>query len=219
MKKHFIFLALVSFIIITISCKEENKVLLFNGENLENWSIFVPDSGAVPEDVFRVEDGLIQVAGMPNGYIRTNETYSNYKLHVEWRWVSEPKNSGVLLHINGDNKLWPNCIVAQLMNQNAGDLVPIQPGAGVSVDGTEYLLTESDTIWYIIIPKMHESSENTPGEWNTYDILCSGSDIELTVNGVLQNKGTNATLTSGSIGIQSEGGPMKFRNIWIEPLE
>ena len=65
---------------------------------------------------------------------------------------------------------------------------------------------------------MHESSENTPGEWNTYDILCSGSDIELTINGVLQNKGTNATLTSGSIGIRSEGGPMEFRNIWIEPL-
>ena len=218
MKKHFIFLALVSFIIITISCKEENKVLLFNGENLENWSIFVPDSGAVPEDVFRVENGLIQVAGMPNGYIRTNETYSNYKLHVEWRWVSEPKNSGVLLHINGDNKLWPNCIEAQLMNQNAGDLVPIQPGAGITVDGTDYLI-ENDSAFYHIIPKMHESCENTPGEWNTYDILCSGSDIELTVNGVLQNKGTNATLTSGSIGIQSEGGPMKFRNIWIEPLE
>ncbi|MBL7112785.1 MAG: DUF1080 domain-containing protein [Bacteroidales bacterium] len=218
MKKQFIILSLISFIIITISCKEENKVLLFNGENLENWEIFVPDSGAVPEELFWVEDGLIQVAGIPDGYIRTKETYSNFKLHVEWRWVSEPKNSGVLLHINGENKLWPNCIEAQLANQNAGDLVPIQPGAGVTVDGTEYLL-ENDSIWYIIIPKMHESSENAPGEWNAYDILCSGSDIELTVNGVLQNKGTNATLTSGSIGVQSEGGPMEFRNIWLEPLE
>ena len=218
MKKHFIFLSLVSFIIITISCKEENKVLLFNGQNLENWTIFVPDSGAVPEDVFRVEDGLIQVAGIPDGYIRTKETYSNYKLHVEWRWLSEPKNSGVLLHINGDNKLWPNCIEGQLAYENAGDLVPIQPGAGVTVNGKEYLL-ENDSIWYIIIPKMHESNETAPGEWNTYDILCSGSDIELTVNGLLQNKGTNATLTSGSIGIQSEGGPMEFRNIWIELLE
>jgi hypothetical protein len=180
----------------------------------------VPDPGASPEDVFRVEDGLIQVAGVPHGYIRTKDTYLNYKLHLEWRWVDEPKNSGILLHINGENKLWPSCIEAQLMHHNAGDLVPIQPGAGVTtVDGIEYMLTENDSIWYKIIPKMHESSENAPGEWNTYDILCNGSDIELTVNGVLQNKGNNATFTSRSIGIQSKGGPMEFRNIWLEPLE
>ena len=217
MKNVFFILGLLSFMIFT-SCQEENRVLLFNGENLDNWSLFVPDSGAVPEEVFRAEGGVIKVAGMPDGYIRTKEIYGNYRLHLEWRWVSEPKNSGVLLHINGENKLWPNCIEAQLMNQNAGDLVPIQPGAGITVDGQEYLL-ESDTIWYIIIPKMNPSSENLPGEWNSYDILCKGGDIELTVNGVLQNQGTNATLTSGSIGIQSEGGPMEFRNIWLEPVE
>jgi len=210
--------AIIAILLITPGCKKDNKVMLFNGENLSNWEIFVPDSGAVPEDVFWAEGGLLQVAGIPNGYIRTKESFSNYKLHVEWRWLSEPKNSGVLLNINGENKLWPNCVEAQLMYQNAGDLVPIQAGAGVTVEGKEYLLTEKDSVWYIIIPKMHESNETTPGDWNTYDILVSGGDIELNVNGLLQNKGTNATLTSGSIGIQSEGGPMEFRNIWLEPL-
>ena len=209
----FIIVTLVSF-----SCKKDNKVMLFNGENLDNWTIFVPDSGAVPEDVFRVEDGLIKDAGLPFGYIRTRETFSNYALHLEWRWTGEPANSGVLLHINGEDKLWPTCIEGQLMNQNAGDLAPIRKGTGITVDGTEYRV-ETDTLWYAIAPKMHESSENAPGDWNSYDIVCNGSDIELTVNGVLQNKGTNATLNSGFIGIQSEGGPVEFRNIWLEPLE
>lgn len=200
-----------------VSCNKESRIDLFNGENLRNWVVVLPDS--VPADsVFWVADGLLHTSGIPNGYIRTKKTYSNYTLHVEWRWTDEPKNSGVLLHATGEDMVWPNCIEAQLMAGNAGDIVLIGKGSGITVQDSTYLITSEENR-YGVAKKFQESSEKEPGEWNSYDILVRDDMITLTVNGVLQNKGTAATKTEGSICLQSEGGPMEFRNIYLVPLD
>lgn len=214
MKNLFVFL--IAFPLLTTACNTEEKIELFNGNNLNNWTIFLPDS-INHKDVFRVENGVIYDGGIPNGYIRTNEEYSSYKLHVEWRWLEEPKNSGVLLHVTGEDMIWPNAIEAQLMSGSAGDFVLIGKGAGLTVNDTARII-ESEQNRYKVIPKMKDSSENNPGEWNTYDIRVSESSIELKVNGVLQNKGSKPTKTKGKILLQAEGGPMEFRNIYLIPL-
>ncbi|MDA3824040.1 MAG: DUF1080 domain-containing protein, partial [Bacteroidales bacterium] len=211
MKKTFLFL--VSLALITSACTSEEKIELFNGENLDNWNVFLPDT-IESETVFTVKEGLILVGGMPFGYISTKEEYSSYKLHVEWRWTEEPKNSGVLLHVSGEDMIWPNCIEAQLMSGNAGDLVLIGKGVGLTVNDTAHVI-ESEENRYAVLPKNEDSSENPPGEWNTYDITVSETSIELMVNNVHQNTGLKPTKTKGKIGIQSEGGPMEFRNIYL----
>ena len=71
--------------------------------------------------------------------------------------------------------------------------------------------------WAKGIKKPGDSSENPTGEWNVYEITCQGDNIELIVNGVLQNTGSNANPSSGQIALQSEGGPIEFRNIYIVP--
>ncbi len=40
----------------------------------------------------------------------------------------------------------------------------------------------------------------------------------MVVNGILQNVGSNMTLTEGNIALQSEGAPMQFRNIFLQAL-
>ena len=101
MKPTFKITAFLSLTICLFACKPDHKVMLFNGNNLDNWNIFVSSPDVQPEELFWVEDGIINTSGKPHGYIRTKETYSNYKLHVEWRWTEEPTNSGVLLHVSG----------------------------------------------------------------------------------------------------------------------
>ena len=212
-------LTLITFILLIpiASCNVDDKVLLFNGEDLSNWTIVTPGSTVNPDDVFYVEDGVIKVSGIPNGYIRTRESYSNYAIHVEWRWTADPKNSGVLLHTRGEDLLWPNSIECQLMHERAGDIVLIGDGAGVTVNGTSFKPDPGKR--FKSVPRMEDSSENPPGEWNTYDITCNGDQIEIVVNGVLQNRGTDLTLTSGQIVLQSEGGPIEFRNVYLIPLD
>jgi hypothetical protein len=50
------------------------------------------------------------------------------------------------------------------------------------------------------------------------DVTVKGNTVTVTVNGVLQNKGTDAYADAGQICLQSEGGAIEFRNITIEPL-
>ena len=200
-----------------LSCSTENKIELFNGQDLDNWNIIVDSEDGEPKDLFYVEDGLMNTLGDPFGYIRTKESYSNYKLHVEWRWTEEPSNSGVLLNVQGKDMIFPHCVEAQLMHGKAGDFVLMGKGAAITVKDSTYLVT-SEEKRYLAIPKFEESSEKPAGEWNTYDITSKDGTLELVVNGVLQNKGTGMSLTEGNIALQSEGGPMQFRNIYLQPL-
>lgn len=200
------------------SCGTDNRIDLFNGENLDNWNIYVSTPDVAPEDLFWVEEGVIHTAGVPNGYIRTKETYSNYKLHVEWRWTGQPTNSGVLLHVQGEEMIWPLCTECQLMNEHAGDIVLIGKGSGITIKDTTYLVTSEENR-YRVIPKFEEVSEHPAGEWNSYDITSKDGNLEILVNGVLQNSGSELTLTDGNIGLQSEGSPMQFRNVYLIPLD
>jgi len=68
------------------------------------------------------------------------------------------------------------------------------------------------------VKKQGESSEKPDGEWNAVDIVVKGNTISSSVNGVLQNVGKDAYADAGQICLQSEGGPIEFRNVYIEPL-
>lgn len=187
----------------------ESKTPLFNDKDLSGWDAVLPRSDADPKTVWSVKDGVLRCEGRPFGFLRTEKAYTDYKLHLEWRWPETPTNSGVLLHARGGEKLWPMCIEAQLMHRNAGDFWLIG-GATGTVQGKTRKGGRA--------AKMKDSSEKPAGRWNAYDIVCDGDTIRLTVNGVHQNTMTGASPDSGHILLQSEGSPIEFRNIYIEPL-
>ena len=205
------------FIILSVLNGCAKKIALFNGQNLDGWKPVLEVPDADPADVWSVQDGVLRCEGKPTGYIRTVKDYSNYKLHLEWRWVDEPTNSGVLLHTNGEDQLWPLSVEAQLMHGNAGDLITIQRESAVTAYGVRCNPPEG-VIW-CHIHKQHDSSENPPGQWNSYDIVCEGDTIRLTVNGILQNFVTESNLASGAICLQSEGSPIEFRNVRLTSLK
>lgn len=192
----------------------KNKITLWNGRDFSGWKLVVADKNVDVDDVWSVRKGVVYCIGKPNGYMRTKARYSNYRLHVEWRWPENPTNSGVFLHAGGKDKVWPRTIECQLKAGSAGDFVLIN-GPGITVDGENKQNTEKQ---FVGIAKKQQSTEKPAGEWNTYDIHCEGGSIRCFVNGILQNVGTDATDTSGWICLQSEGGPIEFRNIYIEPL-
>jgi len=202
-------------IFLTVSgCASQRRTTLWNGKDFTGWKLFVPDKNVDVHEVWSVKDGVIHCKGKPSGYIRTEADYSDYKLHLEWRWVEKPTNSGVLLHTSGPDKVWPRSIECQLMSGNAGDFWLIG-GTAVTVDGKTTKSSGRPTR----VRKKKDSSENPPGQWNTYEIYCKGDTIRCYVNGVLQNQGANASDTAGKICLQSEGSPIEFRNIYIESLD
>ena len=198
--------------------KPGKKIALFNGKDLNGWIRFSPDDK--PDDqkkwtvdkVWSVRDGVIRCEGKPNGYIRTTESYADYKLHLEWRWPEKPTNSGVLLHTAGIDRVWPKCVEAQLMHENAGDFWLLNHST-IIADGKQIGPKP-----YANGKKKHPSNEKPVGQWNSYDIICDGGKVTLFVNDLLQNEGTQANPSYGPICLQSEGSPIEFRNIYLEPV-
>ena len=191
----------------------KEKMMLWNGKDLTGWKPFTDDKNADPAKTWSVADGVIRCTGKPNGYMRTEEAYANYLLHVEWRWPEQGGNSGVLIHMNGPDNVWPKSLECQLHSGNAGDFWVIggvetneHAKAGQRVNGRRTI-------------KLKDSSERPVGEWNTYEIICKDDWIVVCVNGILQNVATKCSATSGKICLQSEGTPVEFRNIYLEPLE
>lgn len=209
-----IIISLVAVLLIS-SCGSRGESL-FNGKNLDGWTIYVEDPSVNPAEFFYVNDGMIETVGVPNGYLRTVKEYSNYHLHVEWRYPDDPVNSGVFVHTNGPDLLWPAHYQGQLKYHDAGDFIVHGVGEKATLHDTVYTSTAEVKP---LIPKMHPTNENPAGEWNSYDIICRGSTIELRVNGLLQNVATDCSMTSGGIGLQAEGSRIQFRNLWVEPLD
>jgi hypothetical protein len=140
--------------------------------------------------------------------------FTNYILKLEWRWAPEDKgwrNSGVLLRMRGEDKIWPKSIEAQLMSGSAGDFWLID---GVRLD-TDPARINRDAPTNRIKAKM---AEKPIGEWNEYEIIVDGERVVLKVNGQIVNEGTGAEVVPGKICLQSEGAEIHFRNIRLVPI-
>jgi hypothetical protein len=150
---------------------------------------------------------VIKCAGKPNGYMRTEQPYKDYKLTVEYRFV-RPGNTGNLVHMQQPDAVWPKCFECQGMHKHQGDLW-LWGGADCREPKNPGQNGFATTV---------KSNEAPVGEWNTYQVECRGDTINITVNGKLKNTATGCNVTSGSIGIQCEGAEIEVRSISIESL-
>ena len=185
----------------------KETIALFNGKDLSGWKLYLRGRNADPAKVFTVENGVVKCAGRPPGYMRTEKAYKNYKFVMEWRFT-KPGNSGVLVHMSEPDRVWPKSIECQGMYRNQGDFWMI--------GGTE--CKEHKGMKGRRVPKKGEHNEKAVGEWNVYEIVCDGDTVRPYVNGKLMNEGTECSVTSGKICIQSEGGVWEARKIVLEPL-
>ena len=187
----------------------DKSVSLFNGKDLNNWVFMLKDKTVDPSMLFTVKDGVIHITGTPFGYMRTKEQYSGYKLHAEWRWPSEAGNSGIFVHAQLPDTIWPRCFECQLAAGNAGDFI--------CANGSD--MNERTDKTKKSVRKLNPSNEKATGEWNVMDITCDKNTITVFVNGLLQNKASGTSLSQGSICLQSEGKDVEFRNLVLTRLK
>ena len=160
-------------------------------------------------DALQIEStGEIRVAGKPNGYFATKSSYKNYVLEFEWMYErpdgleSDAKfkgNSGVLLHIQA-HKVWPQSVEVQLENKDAGHIFAI---GGSKFQGKK----DGDA---------QKRAIKAVGQWNKEEIVCKDGAITCSINGIEVDTGTGASPDGGPIGWQSEGAPIRFRNLRIK---
>lgn len=190
-----------------------DAVVLFNGGDLSAWQ---------PND-WRVVDGCLEAVG--HTLLSTKEKYGSCQLHLEWKAPNPPEgapnnrgNNGVLL--DGFCEI-------QIFDQSETKLYA--DGIAASVYGQT--------------PPLVDASRG-PGQWQTYDIFFTAPKVQdgkvvqparitMLHNGVLVHLNQEIYGTTphgrlgtyegvadrGSLGLMAHNNPVRFRNIWIRPLD
>jgi hypothetical protein len=196
----------VLFLILSVAVYSQKKPQFFTPNDASNWFYILNDKSLNPTDVFKMNDGLLQISGASSGYLRTKKKYSNFTLNVEWRWTKVLANSGVLVHIQPKDTIWPACYQVQQKADAAGDIICMNGlWAKECTDSVKFT-----------VKKMQTSNEKPLGEWNLMKIVSKNKSLKVWVNGVLQNNISGLTASSGFIGFQNEGKPIEFRNLSIQ---
>lgn len=210
-----------------------DEIRLFNGKNLDGFYTYLRSHGRNqdPDRVFRVENGQIRVSGAEYGYLCTEREFGDYYLSAEFRWgdatwaprETKARDSGVLFHVSGEDKVWPRSIEYQLIEGGTGDIIVVD-GASLTVKGETRDKGRFDRFgkgaWQDVIGYRDPNGEveKPRGEWNRMEMWIEGSKVRLHLNGKLVNEGTGASVTKGKILFQSEGAEVWFRNIVLRTL-
>ncbi|MDG2255398.1 MAG: DUF1080 domain-containing protein [Opitutaceae bacterium] len=181
-----------------------NVESLFDGESLDGWEI---QNGGL----FSVANGVLTI-DRGTGWLRSADTYGDYTLTMEFRFLEANANSGIFVRTgptsNDDENGWPdNGYQIQCLD---------------TIEGGNPLAT---MIPYGAPPFEHESNLEAlkrayqpTGEWQRYDITCLGETMEIRLNGILVTTCTSIENLSGHVGIQAEMGLLEFRKIEIASL-
>ncbi len=151
-------------------------------------------------DTWSRRDGRLVCSGKPNGFIRTDKTFENYVLEAEYMFPGKGGSTGILLHTQQPDKVWPASIEIQIDHGLLGNFIKIGP---VSFEGG----------------KRAENREKPVGQWNHFEAVCRGDTIEFFANGKKVSEGKKCHPAQGTIGFQSEGVEVHLRNIWLTPLK
>ena len=195
----------------TVSLWEKDFVPLFNGKDLTGWKTYLKTGVEDDNHTFTIRDGILTITGEPHGYLYTKASYRNYLIRLDWRY-ERPLNlgvdrtfqgdSGLLMHISGPPRVWPESVQVQWFHQEFGliYLVPHQPGKNYTWDKA-----------------VADRAMHRVGDWNRTEVLSQDGRITCTLNGVEVGAATGK-LVGGQIGLQSEGAPIQFRRVDIKVL-
>lgn len=205
----------------TPAAPPSDAIQLFGGEDadLSAWA------GAGDGDAkWRIDAGAMVVNG--TGDIETREHFGDCQLHVEWATPKEIAGEG---QGRGNSGVF-------LMGRYEVQVLD-------SHDNPTYADGQAAALYGQYPPLVNVS--RAPGEWQTYDIvfkaprfddegkLVSPARVTLFHNGVLVHHDrellgatSHRTLPSyhphpptGPIKLQDHGNPVRFRNVWIRPLD
>lgn len=189
--------------------EDEGFAPIFNGKDWTGLKKILGGKDADPDKTWSIKEGVILCTGKPSGYFYTDKSYKNYVLRFDWKYArpeslkDEEKfggNSGCLVHIQEPHKVWPKCVEVQGQNLTHGNIFAIGGAKGKFKFDKAVL----------------QKARHKVGDWNTTEIICKDGAITSKVNGTEVSSGTSDDVKEGTIGFQSEGAEIHFRNLRIK---
>jgi hypothetical protein len=179
--------------------RASQEIRLFEGQNIDHWVI--ENNGQ-----FVIEDGLLKLKG-GTGWLRSRDTFDDFTLVVEFRFLEEGANSGIFVRTgptsNDDENGWPNNgYQVKCMDTISGraPLATMIPYGAPPFEHTSDL-------------EALKSAYKSTGEWHRYEIICRGENLTVKLNDQTITRCTGIKNLCGHVGLQGENGKLEFRRI------
>ena len=169
-------------------------VVLFDGHDLASFD-------RLGEAQWNIVDGYVEADDYMSSFLLSRGAYTNFRLRVEF-WPGPGANSGVFIRCDDRNVVQPahnKCYEINIFDNN-----PNNPA------------NSTGAIVNFVPPAVSVEAEQ---QWNVLDIVANGSDIAVTLNGIVtaELKGDD-THAAGPFALQNHGGVIRFRRIELQPL-
>jgi len=220
------------------------KINLLNDPQFQDFTLHLkPDRSLATKksETFSLEDGLLHISGKGFGYLRTNSSYEDYHLVLEYKWgehtwsrrIDNARDAGVFVHCQpGDGAFrgtWPVGAEIQLIEGATGN---------VNLLGSEAIpahLSENDggapQLKWNQFPDYRSASwtdlrgfrgpkdvESLFGDWNRLEVICKGSEVTVKLNGKVVNTTDELHVATGFVALQSEWAEWYVRRWELWPL-
>ncbi len=217
----------IAFICIVVSAAlQAAGIALFNGKDLSGWSSFCDYNAtggySAQEKTWFAYNGAIRTTGTPFGYLKTTRSdFKNFRLSLKYRWwrKTPSPNSGVFVRLDSECATFiPRCYENQLCEGKAGDLLGL---CGMPIDGLKPNApynAANPLSGITVSERKFKSAEKPFGEWNTLEVEVNGRTLVNRLNGMEQSRVAGIAEKAGAIGLQSEGGAIEFKDIYVERL-
>ena len=129
----------------------------------------------------------------------SKRTFKDFEVYAEF-WADEDTNSGLYIRCTKpDHVSSASAYEAQIWDKN--------PNPSSSTGALLPVAT-------VPVPPIYKAG----GRWNTYEIYAKGSQITVKLNGVVTVSAQDSRFPEGRIGLQFNGGPIKFRKLLVKEL-
>lgn len=216
---------------------------LFNGKDLTGWKVPAGDNGH-----WKVVDGVIDYDAQSEApgekSLFSEQAFSDFTLHVEWRIKDTPyvnPNVPIIRH-DGTHKKGPDGKEIRIAVPDSDSGVYLRGSSKAQVNIWCWPTGSGEVYGYRMDAKMPASvragvtpranADRDVGEWNAFDITVRGNRLTVVLNGisVLENAELPGLPARGPIAFQHHGSKangvwnsppslVQFRNVWVQELK
>ncbi|MBU3630727.1 DUF1080 domain-containing protein [Polynucleobacter sp. AP-Melu-500A-A1] len=162
---------------------------MIDGLSLNGWNIIGNASWVIG-------NGIVE-GNKPSGFLVSTKSYKNFIIRAEF-WAESDTNSGIFIRCQDPAKVG----AANSYEVNIWDTRP----------GQEY--STGAIVDFAKVNPIHKAG----GRWNTMEIVANGSQLKVSMNGVVTAEANDSKFPEGPIALQSAGGTIKFRKLEIKPI-
>lgn len=168
--------------------------LIDGNTGMENWNItgganWRAAEGAIQADMSTTKGASVLVS---------KRSFKDLELYTEF-WAADDTNSGVYIRVMNPTNVSTSTGAYEVQIWDKNPNPAYSTGSLVNVAAVNPIYKAG-------------------GRWNTYEIYAKGPEITVKLNGVVTVSARDGRFPEGRIGLQFNGGPIKFRKLLVREL-